>query len=67
MQYSQGNAYIQSKLSSSRKEEYEGEILLLVQILLALAFTSVHYCPDHLISDALLRGDQILVTFEMSY
>ena len=56
---------------------YVGDILLLVQILLALAFTSVHYFLNQLIDfdqtgiDRLLRPrrgriDQILVTFEIS-
>ena len=58
-------AYIQSKLSSPEKKNmnsYVGDILLLVQIPLALAFTSVHYFLNQLIDfdqtgiDTLLRG-----------
>ena len=51
---------------------YLGDKLLLVQIPLALAFTSVHYCLNQLIDfdqtgiDTLLRGGEEL-TFEMSY
>ena len=48
---------------------YVGDILLLVQIPLALAFTSVHYCLNQLIDfgqtgiDTLLRGGEELVRF----
>ena len=56
---------------------YVGDILLLVQIPLALAFTAVHYFLNQLIDfdqtgiDTLLRGGEELIkfrlTFEMSY
>ena len=48
---------------------YVGDILLLVQIPLALAFTSVHYCLNQLIDfdqtgiDTLLRGGEELIRF----
>ena len=48
---------------------YVGDILLLVQISLALAFTSVHYFLNQLIDfdqtgiDALLRGGEELIRF----
>ena len=48
---------------------YVGDILLLVQILLTLAFTSVHYFLNHLIDfdqtgiDTLLRGGEELIRF----
>ena len=49
---------------------YVGDILLLVQILLALAFTSVHYCLNQLIGfdqtgiDTLLTGGEELIRFQ---
>ena len=48
---------------------YVGDILLLVQIPLALAFNSVHYCLNQLIDfdqtgiDTLLRGGEELIRF----
>ena len=48
---------------------YVGDILLLVQIPLALAFTSVQYCLNQLIDfdqtgiDTLLRGGEELIRF----
>ena len=48
---------------------YVGDISLLVQIPLALAFTSVHYCLNQLIDfdltgiDTLLRGGEELIRF----
>ena len=48
---------------------YVGDILLLVQIPLALAFTSVHYCLNQLIDfnqtgiDTLLRRGEELIRF----
>ena len=48
---------------------YVGDILLLVQIPLALAFTFVHYCLNRLIDfgqtgiDTLLRGEEELIRF----
>ena len=46
---------------------YVGDILLLMQIPLALAFTSVHYCLNQLIDltgiDTLLRGGEELIRF----
>ena len=48
---------------------YVGDILLLVQIPLALAFTSVHYCLNQLIDfdqtgiETLLRGGEELIRF----
>ena len=48
---------------------YVGDILLLVQISLALPFTSVHYCLNQLIDfdqtgiDPLLRGGEELIRF----
>ena len=48
---------------------YVGDILLLVQTPLALAFTSVHYCQNQLINfdqtgiDTLLRGGEELIRF----
>ena len=48
---------------------YVGDIWLLVQIPLALAFTSVHYCLNQLIDfdqtgiDTLLRGGEELIRF----
>ena len=48
---------------------YVGDILLLVQIPLALAFTSVYYCLNQLIDfdqtgiDTLLRGGEELIRF----
>ena len=48
---------------------YVGDILLLVQIPLALAFTSVHYCLNQLTDfdqtgiDTLLRGGEELIRF----
>ena len=48
---------------------YVGDILLLVQIPFALAFTSVNYCLNHLIDfdqtgiDTLLRGGEELIRF----
>ena len=49
---------------------YVGDILLLVQIPLALAFTSVHYCLNQLNDfdqtgiDTLLRGGEELIRFQ---
>ena len=48
---------------------YVGDILLLVQLPLALAFTSVHHCLNQLIDfdqtgiDILLRGGEELIRF----
>ena len=48
---------------------YVGDILLLVQIPLALAFTSIHYCLNQLIDfdqtgiDTLLRGGEESIRF----
>ena len=48
---------------------YVGDILLLVQIPLALAFISVHYCLNRLTDfdqagiDTLLRGGEELIRF----
>ena len=48
---------------------YVGDILLLVPIPLALAFTSVHYCLNQLIDldqtgkDTLLRGGEEFIIF----
>ena len=52
-----------------KMNNYVGDILLLVQIPLALAFTSVHYCLNQLIDfdqtgkDTLLRGGEEFIKF----
>ena len=56
-------------LEKKNMNSYVGDILLLVQIPLALAFTSVHYCLSQLIDfdqtdiDTLLRGGEELIRF----
>ena len=59
-------------LEKKDMNNYVGDILLLVQIPLSLAFTSVHYCLNQLIDFRYIvkrreRIDQISMTFEMSY
>ena len=56
-------------LEKKNMNSYESDILLLVQIPLALAFTSVHYFLNQLIDfnqtgiDTLLRGGEELIRF----